>query len=50
MADTNPIAIAIHGGAGTIEREKMSVEVESAYRKKLEQSVRAGHKVHAAQQ
>lgn len=45
MADTNPIAIAIHGGAGTIEREKMSVEVESAYRKKLEQSVRAGHKV-----
>lgn len=45
MADTNPIAIAIHGGAGTIEREKMSAEVESAYRQKLEQSVRAGHKV-----
>lgn len=45
MADTNPIAIAIHGGAGTIEREKMSADVESAYRQKLEQSVRAGHKV-----
>ena len=45
MADTSPIAIAIHGGAGTIEREKMSAEVESAYRQKLEQSVRAGHKV-----
>ncbi len=45
MADTNPIAIAIHGGAGTIEREKMSADVESDYRQKLEQSVRAGHKV-----
>lgn len=45
MADTGPVAIAIHGGAGTIEREKMSAEVESAYRQKLEQSVRAGHNV-----
>ena len=45
MADSSPIAIAIHGGAGTIEREKMSGEVESAYRQKLEQSVRAGHEI-----
>lgn len=45
MANIGPIAIAIHGGAGTIEREKMNAQVEAAYRLKLEESVRAGHKV-----
>jgi beta-aspartyl-peptidase (threonine type) len=41
----NPIAIAVHGGAGVIERETMSPESEAAYRAALEQSLRAGHAV-----
>jgi len=40
-----PVAIAIHGGAGTIRREEMSVEQEQAFRNKLEEAVRAGHSV-----
>lgn len=43
-----PIAIVIHGGAGTILRERMSPEVESAYRAGLEASVSAGYAVLAA--
>ncbi len=39
------IAIAIHGGAGTITRENMSNEQERLYREALEQSVLAGYKV-----
>ncbi len=42
MAET-PVAIAIHGGAGTILPEKMTPERERAIRAALEQSVRAGH-------
>ena len=38
-----PIAIAIHGGAGTIERDQMSDEREAAIRAALEQAVRQGH-------
>lgn len=45
MANVEPIAIAIHGGAGTIVREKMNHEVEADYRQKLEESVRAGHEI-----
>lgn len=44
-AKPNPIAIAIHGGAGVIERESMSAESEAAYRAVLEQALRAGHQV-----
>jgi beta-aspartyl-peptidase (threonine type) len=40
-----PIAIAIHGGAGTIERASMTPEKEAAYRAKLEEAVKAGHKI-----
>ncbi len=40
-----PIAIAIHGGAGTISRENMTPEREAAIRGVLEDSVRAGHAV-----
>lgn len=39
------VAIAIHGGAGTITRDAMTQESEQAFRGKLEQAVRAGHVV-----
>jgi beta-aspartyl-peptidase (threonine type) len=39
------IAIAIHGGAGTISREKMTPERESEIRAVLEASIHAGHGV-----
>src|SRR5918993_466397 len=42
---SNPIAIAIHGGAGTITRENMSAENELRYRATLEESINAGHAV-----
>lgn len=38
-----PVAIAIHGGAGTISPEQMSPEREQAIRAALEQAARAGH-------
>ncbi len=43
-----PIAIAIHGGAGTIRREDMTAEREAEFRAALEEAVRAGHAVRAA--
>lgn len=39
------VAIAIHGGAGTIRRADMTAELEQQYRQTLEQALRAGHKV-----
>jgi beta-aspartyl-peptidase (threonine type) len=42
---TRPVAIAIHGGAGTITRANMAPEKEAAYRAGLEQALRAGHAV-----
>lgn len=45
QAAQNPIAIAIHGGAGTIERSQFSPEKESAYRAKLKEAVEAGYAV-----
>jgi beta-aspartyl-peptidase (threonine type) len=44
-ADEGPIAIAIHGGAGTISRDEISPEVETAIRSQLQQAVEAGHAV-----
>lgn len=41
----NPIAIAIHGGAGVIDRATMTPEREAAYREALERSLRAGHSI-----
>lgn len=38
-------SIAIHGGAGTILKEDMTPELEEAYRKALEESLRAGYGV-----
>lgn len=40
-----PIAIAIHGGAGTIEKATMTSEQEQAYRATLQEAVESGYKV-----
>lgn len=40
-----PLAIAVHGGAGTISRNELSEEKERELRKTLEQAVLAGHAV-----
>ncbi|MCC5864233.1 MAG: isoaspartyl peptidase/L-asparaginase [Wenzhouxiangella sp.] len=40
-----PLAIAVHGGAGTIERGALSSEREQAIRDALEKAVRAGHAI-----
>src|SRR5207245_11617136 len=37
--------IVIHGGAGTIERGKMSAEGEQQYRTALERALTAGHEI-----
>ncbi|MDX1556040.1 MAG: isoaspartyl peptidase/L-asparaginase [Xanthomonadales bacterium] len=44
-ADDSPIAIVIHGGAGTIRREELDAEKETAIRATLEESVRAGRAI-----
>ncbi len=44
-AQQAPFAIAIHGGAGTIERAKFTPEKEKAYRAKLSEAVTAGYTV-----
>ena len=41
--ESTAVAIAIHGGAGTISREDMTPEREAAFRDALETAVRAGH-------
>ena len=38
-------ALAVHGGAGTIERSKITPELERAYRDALERSLRAGYAI-----
>ena len=38
-------SIVIHGGAGTIEREKMTDEKEAEYNKKLEEAIRVGYTI-----
>ncbi|MCF6455293.1 isoaspartyl peptidase/L-asparaginase [Pseudoalteromonas sp. MMG024] len=40
-----PFSIAIHGGAGTIDKSKFTPEKEAAYRAKLQEAVEAGYKV-----
>jgi len=45
LADDGPIAIAIHGGAGTISRDDISEERENAIRSALQQAVEAGHAI-----
>src|SRR6056297_4313737 len=43
--DQSPIAIAIHGGAGTISRDSMTAERERVIRGVLEEAIRAGYDV-----
>ncbi|WP_244506069.1 isoaspartyl peptidase/L-asparaginase family protein [Microbulbifer marinus] len=45
QAAESPIAIAIHGGAGTIEKSKMTPEREKAYRDKLREALDKGYGV-----
>ena len=45
LSASTPFAIAIHGGAGTIEKSKFTADQEQAYRDKLAQAVEAGYKV-----
>ena len=41
-AEQHPVAIAIHGGAGVIERAKMTPAREAAYRAGLAAALNAG--------
>jgi beta-aspartyl-peptidase (threonine type) len=43
--ETKKIGLAIHGGAGTIERSNMTPEKERAYRSGLEQALKAGYEI-----
>lgn len=40
-----PVVLAIHGGAGVMEREKMGAELEAAYRLSLKTALDAGYRV-----
>jgi len=42
---TSPVAIALHAGAGTIDRDSLEPETERQIRTLLEQAVKAGHQV-----
>ena len=42
-ADDTPVAIALHGGAGTIERSAMSEELEATYRTFLDGAIARGY-------
>ena len=39
------IALAVHGGAGTMERNKMTADNEKAYRDGLEKALKAGYEI-----
>src|SRR5438093_11356893 len=43
--ETKKIGLAIHGGAGTIERSKMTSEKEGEYRAGLERALNAGYEI-----
>ena len=43
QSDSTRVALAIHGGAGTILRENLTAEREAEYRAKLEEALRAGY-------
>ncbi|MGB3589113.1 MAG: isoaspartyl peptidase/L-asparaginase [Tunicatimonas sp.] len=45
FAQQSKVAIAIHGGAGTILRENMTEEREADYRAKLDEALKAGHEI-----
>lgn len=43
--ETPEFAIVIHGGAGTILKKNMSLELEAAYEAKLEEAIRVGYNI-----
>ena len=43
LASESPVAIALHGGAGTIERGAMSEELEATYRQFLDDAIIRGY-------
>lgn len=43
--DTENFGLVIHGGAGTILKENMNDSLETAYKEKLEEAIRAGHNI-----
>ncbi len=43
VAAGQPVAIALHGGAGTIERDRMSAEVEAEYRSFIDKAISDGY-------
>jgi hypothetical protein len=43
--ETKKIGLAIHGGAGTIERSKITPEKEREYRAGLERALTAGYEI-----
>ena len=45
MKNNGKVALAIHGGAGTIKRENMTPEREAEYRAKLEEALKAGYAI-----
>jgi beta-aspartyl-peptidase (threonine type) len=45
LSKESPLAIAIHGGAGTIDKAKFTPEQEKAYRAKLSEAVEAGYSI-----
>ena len=44
-AGEKPLALVIHGGAGTIKKENMTPEMEAAYKAKLQEALDAGYEV-----
>ena len=42
---TNPITIAIHGGAGTILKSSLTPQLEDEYTESLKQSLNAGYQI-----
>jgi beta-aspartyl-peptidase (threonine type) len=40
-----PITMVVHGGAGTLERSRITPELEKEYRDKLSEALRAGHAI-----
>lgn len=46
--DEPNFGMAIHGGAGTIDRTKMTSDMEEAYRAKLDEALQAGHGILAS--
>jgi L-asparaginase / beta-aspartyl-peptidase len=43
--EASPIGIAVHGGAGTMDRDAMSEEQEREYHEALQEALEAGHSI-----